>query len=69
MKLMRVFGEDSIADDTVPPVSTDSSANTTWIKKGISSSKKKKRSRGDQFEVVMNGIMKELVSAQERNEE
>ena len=33
------------------------------------SCKKKKRSRGDQFEVVMNSVMKELVSAQEQNEE
>ena len=39
------------------------------MKKGIGSSKKKKPSRGDQFEVVMNGVMKELVSAQEGNEE
>jgi len=64
-----VFGENSIADDTVVPVSTNSSADTTQVKKGISSSKKKKCSRGDQFEVVVNGVMKELVSAQERNEE
>jgi len=39
------------------------------VKKGVGSSKKKKHSRGDQFEVVMNGIIKELVSAQERNKE
>ena len=38
-------------------------------KKGNSSTKKKKRSRGDQFEVVINGVMKELVSTQERNKE
>ena len=30
---------------------------------------KKKYSRGIQFKVVMNGVMKELLSAQEQNEE
>ena len=34
-------------------------------KKCNSCTKKKKHSRGDQFEIVMNGVMKELVSAQE----
>jgi len=33
-----------------------------------SSSKKKKHSRGDQFDIAMDGVMKEQVSAQERNE-
>ena len=49
---------------TVSPES--SSTDSTKVKK--SSSKKKKCSRGDQFEVVMDGVIKELVSAQERNE-
>ena len=65
-----LFGEDSNADETVAPASTKPSDDITLqTKKGNSSTKKKKRSRGDQFELVMNGVMKELVSAQERNEE
>ena len=39
------------------------------MKKGNSSTKKKKHSRRDQFKMVMNGIMKKLMSAQEQNEE
>ena len=62
-----LFREESISDETVASVSTESSGDSTQVKK--SNSKKKKHSRGDQFEVVMNGIMQELVSAQERNEE
>ena len=65
-----LFGEDGNTDETVAPASTKCSDDTTLqMKKGNSSTKRKKRSRGDQFEVVMNGVMKELMSAQERNEE
>ena len=58
-----VLADVSNLDDTVVP---ESEGDTTGVKK---SGSKKKHSRGDQFEVVMNGVMKELVSAQERNEE
>ena len=39
------------------------------MKKGNSCTKKKKHSGRDQFKMVMNGIMKKLMSAQEQNEE
>ena len=59
-----LFCEDSNPDETVPIDSAKSPDDTTLrMKKGNSSTKKKKCSRGDQFEVVMNGVMKELVSA------
>ena len=76
-----LFGRDLDLDETIANAdetianatdtsTTDSpepsSSNSAKVKK--SSSKKKKRSRGDQFEVVMDGVMKELVSAKERNE-
>ena len=48
-------------------MTNESSGDITRVKK--TNSKKKKHSRGDQFEVVMNGVMQELVSAQERNKE
>ena len=65
-----LFCEDTNPDETVPIESAKSPDDTTLqTKKGNSSTKKKKRSRGDQFEVVINGVMKKLVSAQERNEE
>ena len=60
-----LFGEDSNADETVAPASTKPSDDITLqMKKGNSNTKRKKCSRGDKFEVVMNGVMKELVSAQ-----
>lgn len=62
-----VFADDSNLDETVAPASAEFKGDTTRVKK--SSCKKRKHSRGDQFEVVMNSVMKELVSAQERNEE
>ena len=63
-----LFCEDSNLDETVPIESAKPPNDTTLrTKKGNSSTKKKKRSRGDQFEVVINGVMKELVSTQERN--
>ena len=44
---------------------TKPSNNITFqIKKGNAITKKRKHSRGDQFWVVMNGVMKQLVSAQ-----
>ena len=62
-------GDETIANAT-DTSTTDSpepsSSNSAKVKE--SSSKKKKHSRGDQFKVVMDGVMKELVSAQERNE-
>ena len=57
-----LFGEDSNANETVVPASTKRSDDTTLqIKKGNNSTKMKKCSRGDQFELVMNGVMKELM--------
>ena len=57
-----VLADVSNLDDTVVP---EFEGDTTGVKK--SGSKKKKHSRGDQFEVVMNGVMKKLISAQEQN--
>lgn len=63
-----LFGEENNGDETVAPASTETSGdNTRVVKKG--NHNKKKGSRGDQFEVVMNGVTEELVSAQERNED
>lgn len=62
-----LFGENS---DT----GTTTSTNDTSTIREVSSpaqckcNKKKKRSRGDQFEVVMNKVMEDLISSQERNE-
>ena len=62
-----LFGETS---DTGITTST----NDTYTQREISPparckrNKKKKRSRGDQFEVVMNKAMEDLISSQERNE-
>ena len=58
-----VLADDSILDRSVAPASTESEGDiSTRVKKP--SYKKKKHSRGDNFEVVMNGVMTELVSAQ-----
>ena len=53
---------------------TTTSTNDTSAIREVSSpaqckrNKKKKRSRGDRFEVVMNKVMEDLMSSQERNE-
>ena len=63
-----LFGEDSNDDKIVEPAPTKHSDDMTLqTKKGNGRTKNKKHSRADQFEVVMNRVMKEMMSTQEQN--
>ena len=60
-----LFGDTSDSGTVESSSTTDSSLLLLQYEK---KSKRKKQSRGSQFEVVMNGVMKELMTVQEKNE-
>ena len=63
-----LFGDVS-ASDTATVASASTESATEPVRENTNKSKKKKQTRGDQFEFVMNGVVKEMLTVQEKNEE
>ena len=63
-----LFGENSDTGTTTSLTSdTSASREASSVAQQGKGNKKRKRSRGDQFEVVMNKVMEELISSQKPN--